>query len=322
MSALLGPNGSGKSTTMKCIANLVFPDKNSSIRIAGFDLFKSRNQALSPLSALIESPGLYYNLSGMDNLKLFANLRKISKQRLEEVIEFSGLGHAIKKKASDYSMGMKQRLALAIAILPNPTFLILDEPFNGLDPQGVFDLREVIKGLAKEGCGILFSSHQLLEMEKISSRNVFIKAGEIVSQEHAEAAVLSYRLFLDRKDLDLGLGSTNYPILFLWGILPKPWHRRNLHPSALVRIHAKNHTPLLYPLLFCHDSHRHCLSFASEYRKHLNRFFLHPRPGFPWPHPVPGKQQISHVLATDRSWHQSSAPRHLHFLGLSPPDLA
>ncbi|MDD3073516.1 MAG: ATP-binding cassette domain-containing protein [Eubacteriales bacterium] len=200
----IGPNGSGKSTTMKCIANLIFPDKNSSIRIAGFDLFKSRNQALSHLSALIESPGLYYNLSGLDNLKLFANLRKISKQRLEEVIEFSGLGHALKKKASDYSMGMKQRLALAIAILPNPTFLILDEPFNGLDPQGVFDLREVIKGLAKEGCGILFSSHQLLEMEKISSRNVFIKAGEIVSQEHAqaEAAVLSYRLFLDREDRD------------------------------------------------------------------------------------------------------------------------
>lgn len=201
----IGPNGSGKSTTMKCIANLVFPDKNSSIRIGDYDLFKNRNQALSQLSALIETPGLYYNLSGMDNLKLFARLRGISKQRLDEVIEFSGLGPALKKKASDYSMGMKQRLALAIAILPSPAFLILDEPFNGLDPQGVFDLREVIKGLAREGCGILFSSHQLLEMEKIASRNIFIRAGEIVSQEQAqsEAAVLSYRLILKREDRDL-----------------------------------------------------------------------------------------------------------------------
>ena len=201
----VGPNGSGKSTTMKCIANLVFPDKNSSIQVGGYDLFKNRNQALSQLSALIETPGLYYNLSGMDNLKLFAKLRGITKQRLDEVIEFSGLGPALKKKASDYSMGMKQRLALAIAVLPSPAFLILDEPFNGLDPQGVFDLREVIKGLAKKGCGILFSSHQLLEMEKIASRNVFIRAGEIVSQEQAqsEAAVLSYRLILKREDRDL-----------------------------------------------------------------------------------------------------------------------
>lgn len=201
----IGPNGSGKSTTMKCIANLIFPEKNSSINIAGFDLTKDRNQALSHISALIESPGLYYNLSGRDNLKLFAALRGVSAKRLAEVIEFSGLGQALKKKASDYSMGMKQRLALAIAILPSPTFLILDEPFNGLDPQGVFDLREVIKGLARNGCGILFSSHQLLEMEKIASRNVFIKEGEIVSQEQAqaEASVRSYRLFIDHLEGDI-----------------------------------------------------------------------------------------------------------------------
>jgi len=201
----IGPNGSGKSTTMKCIANLIFPDKNSSIIIAGYDLAKERNQALRHISALIEAPGLYYNLSGMDNLKLFAALRGVSAKRLDEVIEFSGLGQALKKRASEYSMGMKQRLALAIAILPSPTFLILDEPFSGLDPQGVFDLREVIKGLASSGCGILFSSHQLLEMEKISSRNIFIRDGEIVSQEQAlaEASVRSYRLFIDQREGDL-----------------------------------------------------------------------------------------------------------------------
>ncbi len=202
----IGPNGSGKSTTMKCIANLVFPESGK-VEIAGHDLYKERSQALSHLSALIEAPGLYFNLTGIENLKVFASLRQIPRKRLEEVIEFTGLGHALKKKAGAYSMGMKQRLALAVAILPKPTFLILDEPFNGLDPQGVFELRGMIKGLAQEGCGILFSSHQLIEMEKISSRNIFIKDGEIVSQEKAQAdvAVLSYKLYVDRQEQDLAM---------------------------------------------------------------------------------------------------------------------
>lgn len=201
----IGPNGSGKSTTMKCIANLVFPEKNSSIQIAGFDLVKQRNHALAHLSALIEAPGLYFNLSGMDNLKLFARLQGVPRERLAEVIEFSGLGNALKKKAGDYSMGMKQRLALAVAILPDPSFLILDEPFNGLDPQGVFDLRKVIKDLAQEGRGILISSHQLLEVEKIATRNIFIKVGEIVPQDQSATGttILSYRLLIHPEAGDL-----------------------------------------------------------------------------------------------------------------------
>lgn len=201
----IGPNGSGKSTTMKCIANLVFPDSGE-ITIAGHDLFKARNKALSHLSALIEAPGLYFNLSGLDNLQLFASLRGISKQRINEVIHFMGLGKNIYKKAGNYSMGMKQRLALGIAILTKPTFLILDEPFNGLDPSGIFDLREVIKSLAAEGCGIIFSSHQILEMDKIANRNIFIKSGTIIShQAHLEASMLNYKIFVDQADGDQAL---------------------------------------------------------------------------------------------------------------------
>lgn len=143
----------------------------------------------------------------MENLKVFARLRQTPRKRLEEVIEFTGLGYALKKTAGSYSMGMKQRLALAVAIMPKPTFLILDEPFNGLDPEGVFELRGMIKKLAQEGCGILFSSHQLLEMEKISSRNLFIKGGKIVSEEEAQSdvAVLTYRLYIDCTEQDLSM---------------------------------------------------------------------------------------------------------------------
>src|SRR5690554_156820 len=175
----IGPNGSGKSTTMKCIANLVFP-QSGKIEISGHSLAKERERALSHLSSLIEAPGLYPNLSGWENLKIFSHLRHVSPQRREEVADFTGLGRALKKPVSTYSMGMKQRLALGVAILPQPTFLILDEPFSGLDPQGIFELRKLIQGLAEEGCGILFSSHQLLEMEKVSSRNIYIKEGRIV----------------------------------------------------------------------------------------------------------------------------------------------
>lgn len=201
----IGPNGTGKSTTMKCIANLVFPDSGE-INIAGYDLFKSRNQALSHLSALIEAPGLYFNLSGFDNLQLFASLRGVPKKRLDEVIEFTGLGSKLKMKASHYSMGMKQRLALGIAILTKPTFLILDEPFSGLDPNGIFELREAIKRLAAEGCGIVFSSHQILEMDKIADRNIFIKDGTIITQEaQLEASMLNYKIFIQQDNHDLTL---------------------------------------------------------------------------------------------------------------------
>src|SRR5690554_835004 len=174
----IGPNGSGKSTTMKCIANLIFPDSGE-VKIAGFDLAKSRNQALSNLSALIEDPGLYYNLSGRDNLELFAGFRGIPRKRVKEVISFTGLERSLKVQASKYSMGMKQRLALGIAILTEPTFLILDEPFSGLDPHGVFELREVIKKLAAQGCGILFSSHQILRWRKLPTAIYSSKRGRL-----------------------------------------------------------------------------------------------------------------------------------------------
>lgn len=194
----IGPNGSGKSTTMKCIANLIFPESGA-IEIAGYDLFKARNKALGQLSAMIEAPGLYCNLSGLNNLQLFAGLRKVTTQRVNEVIKFTGLDSALKKKACEYSVGMKQRLALGIAILTKPTVLILDEPFGGLDPHGAAELRALIKGLAADGCAILFSSHEIFEVEKTAHRTIFIKNGEIItpSEEMARGSMRGYRVYIE-----------------------------------------------------------------------------------------------------------------------------
>lgn len=202
----IGPNGSGKSTTMKCIANLVYPDSGK-IVIQGHDLKNARRLALQNLSSQIEAPGLYFNLSGRENLQLFASLQRVPKKQMERVIQYTGLGSWLQKKVGKYSMGMKQRLALGIALLAEPNVLVLDEPFNGLDPDGVFKLREMIKELATAGCGVLFSSHQILEIGKIAHRNIFIKDGRIVPQAEAQPYVttLNYRLSIQQDSGDMEL---------------------------------------------------------------------------------------------------------------------
>lgn len=176
----IGPNGAGKSTTMKCICNLIYPDSGE-ITINGYDLFRDREKALGFQASLIESPGLYQDMTGRDNIKLIGNLRKIDKKRVEEICEFTELRDALNRKVSGYSMGMKQRLALGIAILSKPKLVILDEPTNGLDPTGVIRLRATLQNLVKEeDISILFSSHQLGEVEKLADRIVCINKGEII----------------------------------------------------------------------------------------------------------------------------------------------
>lgn len=175
----IGPNGSGKSTTMKCINSLLIPSSGT-ITVCGKDIVKEREQALAHQASLIESPGLYLDLKGIDNLKLFAHLRNVSNERIEEVKEIINIGDFINKKVAEYSLGMKQRLALGIVLLDEPKFIILDEPTNGLDPTGVMDLRNILLDLSKQGVSILFSSHQLGEIEKVADRIISIKHGEII----------------------------------------------------------------------------------------------------------------------------------------------
>ncbi|MCA0386565.1 MAG: ABC transporter ATP-binding protein [Firmicutes bacterium] len=181
----IGPNGAGKTTTMKCISNLIFPDYGE-IVIDGYDLKKQRIKALSSLAAVIENPGLFLDLTGRENIKMIAELKGISLDRINEIIDFVGIGANIDKKTMNYSMGMKQRLGLGIAIIGKPKLLILDEPTNGLDPSGVMKLRNTLKNLVEhEGMSILFSSHHLGEVEKLANRIIFIEKGMIneVSKE-------------------------------------------------------------------------------------------------------------------------------------------
>lgn len=190
----IGPNGAGKSTTMKCICNLIYPDSGEII-INGYDLFREREKALEAQAALIESPGLYQDMTGRENINLIARLRSIPKERVEEIYDFTEIGEALDRKVSGYSMGMKQRLGLGIAIMSKPKFIILDEPTNGLDPTGIIHLRNTLQRLIKEeDISILFSSHQLGEVEKLADRIICINKGKLI--ETPKALEQKYRYIL------------------------------------------------------------------------------------------------------------------------------
>lgn len=177
----IGSNGSGKSTTLKIIANFIFPSEGE-IYIDGYSLKTHREKALENISCQIESPGLFYDLTGEENIKAVTSLYEVKEDDLKKAIAFINIGDNLKRKVKNYSMGMKQRLALALAIMVKPKLLILDEPTNGLDPTSVLKLREILYKLAKEeDISILFSSHQLGEVEKIADRTIFIKEGEIIN---------------------------------------------------------------------------------------------------------------------------------------------
>lgn len=177
----IGPNGAGKTTTIKLILGLQ-SISSGSVQINGYDIKKNFEKAIEKVGAIVENPDLYMYLSGYENLKLIANLYKnVSKSRIDEVVKLVGLENRIKDKVSKYSLGMRQRLGIAQAIIHKPNLLILDEPTNGLDPEGIKDMRELLINLAtKEHMGILISSHNLAELENFCNKVCIIKNGEVV----------------------------------------------------------------------------------------------------------------------------------------------
>lgn len=177
----LGPNGSGKTTTIKMILGLLDIDEGR-VEIGGFDRQKEFEKALSLIGGIIENPDMYGYLSGYKNLEVFARMRNgVDRKRIDEVVKLVGLEKRIHNKVKTYSLGMKQRLGLAQAIVHRPKVLILDEPTNGLDPAGIKELRDVLKFLAHEqGLGIFVSSHILSEMQMLCDRVCIINKGEIV----------------------------------------------------------------------------------------------------------------------------------------------
>ena len=177
----IGPNGAGKTITIKLILGLQ-SISSGSVQINGFDVKKDFEKAIEKVGAIVENPDLYMYLSGYENLKLIANLYKnVSKSRIDEVVKLVGLENRIKDKVSKYSLGMRQRLGIAQAILHKPNLLILDEPTNGLDPEGIKDMRELLINLATiEHMGILISSHNLAELENFCNKVCIIKNGSVV----------------------------------------------------------------------------------------------------------------------------------------------
>lgn len=175
----LGPNGAGKSTTIKTMLGLIKPTAGSVV-INGYDVSKKREKAVDKIGAMVEAPSFYMNLSGYKNLLLFANLYDLPKKRVDEVLEMVGMTGAANKKVSKYSLGMKQRLGIARAFLNNPNIVILDEPTNGLDPQGIREIRELILELSKKyKVTFLVSSHILSEMQAICNRIGIIEKGKL-----------------------------------------------------------------------------------------------------------------------------------------------
>ena len=207
----IGPNGAGKTTTIKLILGLQKIDSGNVI-INECDIKTSFKEAISKVGAIVDNPDLYMYLSGYDNLKLIANMyNNISKKRVDEVIKLVKLENRIYDKVSKYSLGMRQRLGIAQAILHNPNLLILDEPTNGLDPEGIKELRDLLKSLSKKNIGILISSHNLSELESFCNKICIIQQGSIIettsiSKLKNNAEKPTYIIELDKtnniKDID------------------------------------------------------------------------------------------------------------------------
>lgn len=196
----IGPNGAGKTTTIKLILGLQGIDKGT-VKINGYDIQKDFEKAIERVGAIVENPDLYMYLSGYKNLQLIANLYKnVDKERIDEVVKLVGLESRINDKVSKYSLGMRQRLGIGQAILHKPNILILDEPTNGLDPEGIKELRDLILKLTKEeNMAVLISSHNLAELDNFCTKVCIIKNGEVLEtkdiRELKKEANAKYTLF-------------------------------------------------------------------------------------------------------------------------------
>jgi ABC-2 type transport system ATP-binding protein len=183
----LGQNGAGKSTTLRMALGLVRPTSGK-VRVLGYDMARRSLSALKRVGAIIEAPAFYENFSGRQNLRMFAAMSGgVERQRLENVLEIVGLRGRAKDPVRVYSHGMRQRLGIAQALLPNPEFVILDEPTDGLDPQGLSETRALIRRLRDElGLTVMLSSHLLHEVEQICNRVAIIDEGRLLYQGPVE----------------------------------------------------------------------------------------------------------------------------------------
>ncbi|WP_346912221.1 lantibiotic protection ABC transporter ATP-binding protein [Clostridium sp.] len=190
---LLGPNGAGKSTTLKMITGMLHPTSGEIF----FENQPWSRKSLSDMGALIESAPLYNNLTARENLKVRTTVLGLPDDRIDEVLHIVDLENTGKKKAHQFSMGMKQRLGIAIALINNPKLLILDEPTNGLDPFGIQELRELIRSFPKQGITVILSSHILSEVEQIVDQIGIISGGVLGYQGDIKQGEDLEQLFME-----------------------------------------------------------------------------------------------------------------------------
>ncbi|WP_379136512.1 ABC transporter ATP-binding protein [Paenibacillus sp. sgz500958] len=218
---LLGPNGAGKTTTIRMMTGLISMTEGD-VLVHGHSIRNEFNEAIAHIGAIIENPEFYPYMTGLDNLKQYQRMTDgIEDSRIDEVVQLVGLQEAMNKKVKAYSLGMRQRLGIAQALLHRPKLLIMDEPTNGLDPAGIREMREYMRTIAEvEGISILISSHLLAEIEQICHRAVVIQNGKLVTvtnlgveQDHEGVVTLSFRVNSLEKALDVLKDSNDVQIL-------------------------------------------------------------------------------------------------------------
>lgn len=233
----LGPNGAGKTTTIRMLLGLIKPTEGS-IHIFGKDLKKNRIEILRNIGSLVESPSYYGQLTGYENIEAVRRIVDVPSQRINDVLEIVKLTDSSNRLVKEYSLGMKQRLGIAVALLQNPKLLILDEPTNGLDPAGIQETRELIKELAKQyGMTILMSSHLLSEVDQMANKVGIIVNGEMIFQDSI--------LNLHKKsapDFKIGVNNPQNAMSFLkekgWNVSleDKEVHIKETNPDIISKI--------------------------------------------------------------------------------------
>ncbi len=262
----LGPNGAGKSTTLRMMLGLIRPDSGH-IRIFNQDMKHHRVSILRKIGCLIEKPDFYLYLSGFENLQLFARLSGIKSNytSLYSLFQRVGLSGREHDKVKTYSHGMKQRLGIAQALLHDPPLLILDEPTNGLDPQGIIDLRELILNLRNhEGKTIILSSHILSEIERIADDMVIINKGKAIVQGKVSQ-------LLSDQDLVIQIECSNasQAAVILASCFPNPQFKIHSQESLECRL-SRNDLPMLHKVLV----ESPVQLYSVQYRKRLEDYFL------------------------------------------------
>ena len=204
----LGPNGAGKTTTIRMALGLIAPSSGN-VEILGHDVATHRGHILPRVGALVETPALYLYMSGRNNLRAVGSvLGGVPDERIDAVLELVGLRARQKDRVRTYSLGMKQRLGVAIALLQDPDILILDEPANGLDPAGIVEMRDLMHRLAAEGKTVFISSHMLSEVQQICTRVAIINLGKLISESSIEELISGrgeYSVKLERANEALAL---------------------------------------------------------------------------------------------------------------------